>query len=222
MPSVHISSSDPLGKASAGVINLTSITPSTPRSFVEVLLSTGKYDISSLKTIKPLEQWDLTYELLDTASLSLSLGVAQNTSYLITALSCSCAPDKYPEVNVTIIKPSAANKIKANGSGVAVALVGGFGVVNKFGATSTAAFVSSQMSISLQTLEAMEETSGDFMQAGIYHFGFKQECQAEAYAAITIPAGAHAQTNAPTTPKETREGWQIYPAAWWTYLDATA
>ena len=219
MPGVHISSDDPLDFADAGVINLVSITPSTPRQFVEVLLASGKYDADNLKQIKSLEQWDLSYELLDGADLDLVFGVAVNTSYLLTVASLDCGPDKYPILNVSCIKPSNANKIKAYGSGITVTVAGGFGMVNKHGATATAAFLSSQMSVSMQTLEAMEETSGDFMEGGIYHFGFKQECSAEAYSAITIPAGAHAQTNAPTTPRETREGWQIYPAAWWLYLD---
>lgn len=214
----HISTSDPLSLASAGVINLVDLTPSTPRSFHEVLLSNGKYKSAALKTLKPLDQWEITYELLDTASLVIPLGVAVNVSYLVTALSCSCAPDKYPEVKVTVIKPSNANKIKAYGSAISYTFTGGFGIVNKFGATSTNAFISSSLSISMQSLEAMEETTGDFLEGGLYKFGFKEETSFEAYAAITY-AAAHATPNKPTTPKETRDGWQVYPASFWKYLD---
>jgi hypothetical protein len=215
---VHITTADPLGLASAGVINLKSLTPSTPRSYVEVLLASGKYSAAAIKTIKPLEQWDITYELLDTASLVVHLGVVVNTNFLVTAYSCNCGPEKYPEVNLTVIKPSSAGMIKA-GTDKTITAVGGFGIVNKWGATSTKSFISSGCTISMQSLEAMHETSGDFMAAGIYRFGFKQECQAEAYAAIVTPVGAHATPNAPTTPKETAEGWQSYQASWWTYLD---
>lgn len=215
----HITSTDPLGLASAGVINLVDITPSTPRSFLEVLLPTGKYKSAAVKTLKPLDQFDVTYELLDTASLVIPLGVAVNTNYLVSALSCTCGPDKYPEVKVSVIKPSVANKIKAyGGTATSITIAGGLGIVNKWGATSTAAFISSQMSISMQTLEAMEETGGDFLEGGIYKFGFKQETSFEAYAAITF-AAAHAAPNHPATSRETREGWQIFSASFWKYLD---
>lgn len=218
MTVAHITSADPLGLAVAGVIDLRSITPSTPRSFVEVLLSSGKYLPSALKTIKPLEQWDLVYDLYDTASMAVILGVAMNTDYLVTALSCNCGPEKYPQVSLSIIKPSAANLIKA-GTSITVTMVGGFGIVNKWGATSSLSFISSGMSVSMQSIDAMHETSGDFLVDGIYRFGFKQECTAEAYDAIVTPVGAHAVPNAPTTPKETAEGLQTYSASWWTYLD---
>jgi hypothetical protein len=141
-----------------------------------------------------------------------------NTNFLVTAYSCNCGPEKYPEVSLTVIKPSSAGMIKA-GTDKTITAVGGFGIVNKWGATSAKSFISSGCTISMQSLEAMHETSGDFMAAGIYRFGFKQECQAEAYAAIVTPVGAHATPNAPTTPKETAEGWQSYQASWWTYLD---
>lgn len=216
---VHMTSTDPLDLAEAGVIDMISLTPSTPRNYVEPLLGTGKYYPAALKILKPLEQWDIIYRLYDTASLVLTFGAVIETNYLITAASVSCGPDKYPEATVTIIKPSAAAMIKAYASAITLTAVGGFGIVNKWGATSTASFISSQCSISSQALEAMNETSGDFETDGIYRFGFKQECSAEAYGTITIPVAAHASPNAPTTPKETAEGWQIYPASWWTYLD---
>lgn len=219
MPSVHITTADPLGLADPGVINLKSLTPSTPRSFLEVLGSDGKYIAEAIKTLNPLEQFDIVYELLDTASLEIPLGVAVNTNYLITSLSCSCGPKKYPEVSLTVIKPSNAAMIKAYSGAITLTFVGGMGIVNKFDATSTGSFISSQCSVSMQSLDADNETTGDFETDGIYRYGFKQEVSCEAYGAITIPGTAHASPNAPATPKETAEGWQIYAASFWTYLD---
>ena len=74
----------------------------------------------------------------------------------------------------------------------------------------------------MQAIDAMDEVSGDFMVDGIYRYGFKQECQIEAYGAITVTVGATAIPNDPTTPKETAAGRQVYSKSWWTYLDAGA
>jgi hypothetical protein len=219
MPTPHISTTDPLGLADAGVVNLISITPSQSKTFAEVLESAGKYIAAAIKTTQPLDQFECVYELLDDADVDVVLGVAFNTSYLVTAVSCSCGPDKYPQLTVTAIKPSSAGMIKANGAGITLNFVGGFGIVNKFGATAASAFISSQSSVSMQSLEAMDETSGDFLADGIYRFGFKEECSVEAYGVITAPTGATAIPNQPATPKESREGWQVYSASWWTYLD---
>lgn len=219
MANVHITSADPLDFADAGVINLRKITPSTPRSYLEVLGSDGKYLADALKVLNPLEQYDIVYDLLDTADLDVVLGIAVNTNYLITAVSCSCGPKKYPELSISCIKPSNANMIKAYGTGITVNFVGGMGIVNKWGATSASSFISSQMSVSMQSLDADNETSGDFLEGGIYRFGFKQEMSFEAYATIVAPTGAHASPNHPTTPIESAEGWQIYPASFWQYLD---
>jgi hypothetical protein len=221
MSTAHITSTDPLGLASAGIINLKSITPSTPRGYVEVLLADGKYSPTALKVIRPLEQWDIVYELLDTASLVLNFGVAFNTAFLLTAASCTCGPEAYPQVTVTAIKPSSAGMIKA-GTSKSLTCAGGFGIVNKWGATSALSFISSSCSISMQAIDAMHESTGDFLVDGLYRYGFKQECQAEAYAAIVAPVASHAFPNAPATPKETAEGLQVYSASWWTYLDPYA
>lgn len=222
MPTAHITSSDPLDFADGSLIELRSIKPSTPRSYLEVLAANGQYRADALKVLAPLEQWDLTYWLYDQASLAVPFGVAVNTNYLITSFACQCGPRIYPSVTISCIKPSSAALIKAYANSVAVTVVGGLGVVNKFGATSTASFISSQASVEMQSLDAEHETSGDFEIGGIYRFGFKLSCQVQAYAAITIPGTAHASPNAPSTPEESAEGWQIYPASFWTYLDPVA
>lgn len=220
MPTAHITTADPLNFATAGVINLKSITPSTPKGFVEVLGPDGLYIASALFEIRPLQQFELVYELLATASLTVAFGIAVNTDYLVTAFSCACAPEKYPTVTLTAIKPTNVAMIKAYANAVSLTAVGGKGIVNKWGATSTASFVSSQCSVSMQSMDVPNETSGDFETDGIYRYGFKQECSAEAYAAITTPVGAHAVPNAPAGPVETAEDMQKYVASWWTYMDA--
>lgn len=216
---VHITTADPLGYEAPGVIELVSIKESTPRSYGEVLNSAGKYLAAALKVLKPLEQWDMVYRLHDTASLAVVFGAAVNTNYMISSLSCSCGPDKKPELNISCIKPSSAAMIKAYASAISQTFVGGHGIVNKWGATSTASFISSQATVEMQNLEAMHETSGDFEADGIYRFGFKLACQLTAYGAITIPSGAHASPNAPVTPAQSEDGWQTYDASFWTYLD---
>lgn len=222
MPTPHISSDDPLDLAEAGVINLTGINWSQSKGYVEILSPAGLYLAAALKATKPLDQVQVDYELLANASLTVALGALINTDYLISAITCACGPDKYPAVSVTAIKPSAPGLVKEYGSAIDLTFAGGFGIVNKFGATSASAFVSSNCSISMQQLEAMHETSGDFLADSIYRYGFKQEVSCEAYGAIVIPVGAHASPNAPASPKETREGWQIYSASFWTYLDPAA
>lgn len=215
----HLTVTDPLGLASAGVINFVGYTPSTPRSYLEVDAPSGKPLAAAVKLLKPLDQFEIEYDLLDTASLVVPFGVAVNTNYLITAASCDCGPDKYPRVALTCIKPSAAAMIKAYTGSITLTFVGGMGIVNKFGATSTGAFISSKCSVSMKSLEAMHETSGDFLTGSIYRFGFKQELSYEAYEAIVAPAGAHGSPNIPATPKQSPDGWQIYSASFWKYLD---
>ena len=92
---------------------------------------------------------------------------------------------------MTVVKPSAAAIIKSyTGAAVTFDMVGGFGIVNKFGMTAASAFISTSASISMSTAEAMDEISGDYLTDGLYHYGFKLEASGEAYGAVTIPANA--------------------------------
>lgn len=215
----HLTVTDPLGLASAGVINIVEYKPSMSRGYLEAMAPAGKPLAAAVKLMKPLEQFDVTYDLLDTASLVVPFGVAVNTNYLITACSCDCGPEKYPRVSLSCIKPSSATLIKAYSGSISLTFVGGRGIVNKFGATCTSAFISSKCSVSMAALDAMDEVSGDFLVGGIYRFNFKQEMSYEAYAAIVAPAGVHGTPNQPTTPRQSSEGWQIYDASFWKYLD---
>lgn len=219
MPTAHITSSDPVDLAVAGSVNLKKLTPSTPRGYLEVMAPSGKMIPSGVRVLNPLQQWEIEYELLDDASLTLVFGAAVNTDYLITAASVNCQPKKNPIVNITVIKPSSAGMIKAYAGTVELTLVGGEGIVNKFGATAAASFISSQATVSMQSLDADNETSGDFEADGIYRFNFKLDVTMEAYGAITIPAGADLVHNAPATPSEAPEDWQKYQASFSTYMD---
>jgi len=220
MSEVHIATTDPLGLGSivGGPINVTDISGGPRSDFLEVAGGDGKFIQSALVALRPVEEWSIQYELLDTASFSIAFGAMVNTNYLVTSFSASCGPDSYPTVSVTVLKPSAAAKVKAYGSSITQTLTGGFGIVEKFGATATEAFVSSSCNITMQTLEAMGETDGDFMAAGLYHYGFKREVSIEAYSAITTPA-ANQVTD--TDIRESRDGWKIFAANYWSYLDAS-
>jgi hypothetical protein len=217
---VHVTSADPLGLGTldgSNGINVVAINGGPVRQFHEVLAGNGKYIGSAVKILKPIEEWTVDYELLDGASFSLAFGVLVNSSYLVTAFSASHGAENRPTVSVTAMKPSAANLIKAYAGGaVSVTLAGGFGIVEKWGATAAAAFLSAQCSISMQTLEGMDETSGDFMVGGIYHYGFKKEVSVEAYGAITVPAGSH---YGESKKRQGRDQIQIYSTPFWSYMD---
>lgn len=218
MTVAHITTADPLGFASAGVINLVSMTPSQNSGVVEVLGPDGVFIAAAVKKTKPLDQLDNVYELLDTASLAVIFGAILATNYLPSTWSCNCGPEKYPEVALGVIKPSAAGLLKANAAPKTVTAVGGFGIVNKWGATSTKSFVSSQSTVEQLAIDVMDEASGDFAALGIYRYGFKQSCTVVAYGPITPPVGATVVTNGPTAPTEARDQMQTYTASWWTYL----
>lgn len=218
---VHVASACPLGIGTldgSNGINIVDISGGARKDYHEVLAGKGQFIQSAVKALRPVEEWAIQYELLDGGAFSLAFGVPVNTSYIVTSFSASCGPDVRPTVNVTALKPSAAAKIKSYALGaVSVSLTGGFGIIEKWGATSTDAFVSSSCNITMQTLEAMEETSGDFLSAGIYHYGFKKEVSIEAYGAITLPANSQDPSQ---DSRESRDGWKTYAASFWQYMDA--
>lgn len=214
----HAHTDDPLGLATETGIILTDRNGGPRRELLESLAANGKYLAAAVKILKPVEEWSMSYELHDGATLTLVFGAAVNTNFLITAASAKYSATGRPVVDVSCVKPSAANKIKAYATAITIDFAGGFGLVDKFGATFSQG-ISSQCSITMQTApEAMGETDGDYLTGGLYHFGFKKECQAEAYDSITLPAGAHSAQ--PLDLKTGRDGWKTYAAAWWTYMDA--
>lgn len=214
----HAHTDDPLGLADETGIILVDKNGGVRKDFVEMLAADGRFIAAAVVELKPVEEYQLTYELRDAGGLTLAFGVAVNTNYILTAGSVKCGSGAYPTVDVTALKPSNINKLKAyTGAAIELAVAGGFGMVNKFGATFSKG-ISSGASVSMQTAEAMEETSGDYLEAGLYYYGFKLEATAEAYDSITLPVGAF--SGQPLDTKTSRDGWKTYAAAWWQYLHA--
>jgi hypothetical protein len=209
----HTSATDPLGLATDNVIVLTDQNGGDAREHVEVLNAAAQYVTAATTAIKIRTEGRSAYELLATARLVVDFGVAINTHYIATGLTAQYTSEGYPTAEVTWIKFSAIAKYLATGSGQ-ITLTGGFGLVEKFGATF-AQGISSRLSVSMMNSEAMAETSGDFLDAGYTHYGLKCEYTVEAYDAITIPAGA---VPAGTDSKTGRTAWGTFSKSWFTYL----
>jgi len=223
MPDAFVTSTDPAGLATSdGLIQLVGCTPSHEHDWVEGISGSGKYVDNGMVKLRPLEVWNLEYEVYADATLTVAFGVPINTSYLITAFSARCEVESRAKVSMTVIKPSAAAKINSISETIEIDVVGGVGIVNKWGATSTGNCISSSCSISMQQLTDTEEVPtdsvSDFVADGILQYLFVQECSLEARGAITLPEGAILLSN-PTTPTETNQGWQTYTASWKVYLD---
>lgn len=220
----HLHTDDVTGLATAGDIVLVDISGGAKRDFVEMLSEKGIYIPAAAKSIKPVEEYQISWELRS-SDLEIPLGALVNTSYLFTALSVSCDSGKYPTVNGTVIKFSNDNKFIAAlsagtvGGALSETISGGFGLVNKFGVTGTIRGLSSSMSISMQAAERMEEESGDYLQDGYVQYGFKKEVTIESYTQVNestgLPSGA-VWTNRPT--KTSREGFKIFTTDFFLYL----
>jgi hypothetical protein len=222
-PVAFVSTADPAGLATSdGLIQLVGLTPSNEHDWVEGISGSGQYVANGLVKLRPLEIWNLEYEVYDGGTLSVAFGVPINTSYLITAFSARCEVESRAKVSMTIIKPSNANKIQSTGATIEIDVVGGVGIVNKWDATSTGNCISSSCSVSMQQLTDTEEvpTAGvsDIVEGGLLQYLFVQECSLESRAAIVLPEGAILLSN-PSTPAETNQGWQTYSASWKVYLD---
>ena len=219
MPDFAIVSSDPfnLGTINSDGIIVTDIAGGPRNDFVEVLAGNARYIEDAVVILRPREEWTVSYELR-TGTLTVPFGVALNGSYLVTSFSASSSNDGYPTASITAIKPSSAGMIKAYSFGaITLASIGGFGIVNKYGMTAASSFISSTISISMLTAEALHETNGNFETAGLYHYGFKKEVSGEAYGAITLPGTGHVTDD---DIRESRDGWKTYAASWWEYMDA--
>lgn len=218
----HVGTADPLGLATVnGVIHLIGLRGGPQKEFHEVMGGSGKYRSDGVVTLRPVEVWQVSMELLDTASLTLTFGAVVNTSYMITGASVNCSNSDYPQVTVDVIKPSAPGKITAYGGAITLVVAGGYGVVNKFGATATKDFAASSCSIEMLSIDVPKEVAvagiSDYADGGIYRYGFKRSCTAQAHSAITTPGTAYV-TEAPI--EETRDGVRLWNASWWEYMDA--
>lgn len=221
MAEFAISTGDPLGLGAIDgttPINVTDLSIGERVENLEAMAGNSKWIENAVIQMKPHDELSITYELLAGASFSVGLGVAINTDWLITALTANMSTDTYPTISITAMKPSAANKIKPYIIGaVSFSLLGGLGIRNTFGASSSDCFTSSSVSISMLEADILEDTSGDFCIAGIYRYGFKEEVSVEAYDTITIPSDAHKIDN---DAREGRDAWQTSAANFWTYLDS--
>jgi hypothetical protein len=219
----HVVSEDPLGLATVdGVIHLIGVRGGPQKEFHEVMGGAGKYRSDGVVTLRPVETYQVTIELLAGATLTLAFGVAVNTNYMITGASVNCSDSDYPQVTIDVIKPSSANKIAAYDGTIELEVVGGFGVVNKFGATAAADFAASSCSVEMLSIDVPQEAAvagvSDYCVGGIYRYGFKKSCTAQARGVITPPASGAYVTEQPT--EETRDGVKLYNASWWEYMDA--
>jgi hypothetical protein len=221
----HVVSADPLGLGAVdGLIHLIGLRGGPKKDFHEVLGGAGKYRSDGIVELRPMESWQITYELLDGGDLTLAFGVAVATNYLIVGASVNCSDSDYPQVTVDVIKPSAAGKIAAYDGTIELEIVGGFGVVNKFGCTAAADFASSSCSIEMQSIDVQSEAAAagvsDFAAAGIYRYGFKRNVTVQARGALTLPvADAYVTEQAV---EESRAGVKLYNASFFEYMDPIA
>lgn len=220
----HIGSTDPLGLGAVdSIIHLKGLRGGPNKEFHEVMGGSGKYRSDGVVELRPAEVWQITYELFDGATLTLAFGAVVNVNYLITGVSANCSDSDYPQVTVDVIKPSAPGKIAAYGGAISIDIAGGFGVVNKFGATSTGDFASSGLSIEMQSIDVPQEAAvagvSDYADGGIYRYGFKKSCTAQARGALTLPGTGYVTEQ---TTEETPDGVKLYNASWWEYMDAIA
>lgn len=222
MPEFALTSADdPLGLA-GDEIQLTDVQQAAVKDYSESLGDSAKYVTNATKALRPRDEGSCSYELFDTASLVAAFGAAVNTDYIITGLSANLSATARPTVTLNWIKPSAIAKLKAYGSSVSQTIGGGFGVVNLFGASiaGSAEAISATVSIEMQTADAGLGTDADYVPAGLYYYGFKRSVSLQAYGVITIPAAGYS-TNKNDTGTLGREGWKVFSADWWEYLDAT-
>lgn len=216
MQFAHLHTDDPLGLATAGDIVLADLQGGDKVSFVEMLSELGIYIPDAAQAIKPVTEKRITYELRS-STLTIPLGVLVNTSWLVTALSVGCNSSGRPTVNVTAIQFSDPSKYMAPPVVPdPIEIVGGFGLVNKWGCTTNDDGISSSMSISMSQSEAMEETSGDYLEEGYLQYGFKQDVTLEAFSAITPPVGAKVTDADNATSK--RDGRKTYSTKFFVYL----
>jgi hypothetical protein len=220
----HVVTADPLGLGTTGgIIHLIGLRGGPNKEYHEVMGGAGKYRSDGVVILRPVEVWQVTYELLTGASLSLAFGVAVNGNYLITGASANCSDSDYPQITVDVLKPSAAAKIATYDGTISLNLDGGFGIVNKFGATSTDDFAASSCSIEMLSIDVPKEAAvagiSDYADGGIYRYGFKQSCTAQARGALTLPGTAYVTEQ---SIEETRDGVKLYNASWWEYMDAAA
>ena len=225
----HSSAADPFGLAIDNDIVLRSVSGGRRRDFVELMSAAGIYIPAAAQEIKPVEEFTVEYELYD-STLTLPLGALVNTDMLITAVSANSDSMKRPTVSVTGIRFSATDKVLASLTAGAVLdaltidIEGGFGVVNKYGATVTRP-ISSTMSISMQIAERYAEESGDYLANGYVQYGFKRTVGFESYTIVGEAGTITGVDGAKVTSRDKKtssEGWETYSVNYFEYLGTVA
>lgn len=209
---------DPLGLADAtGGIQLTDAQSATIKDFSESLGDNAQWLDSAVVELRPREEGSCSYELIS-GNLAAVFGAAVNTDYIITGFSAQYSATGRPTATINWLKPSNINKLRAVG-GITETVAGGFGVVNSFGATAGGEFISSSVSIELQTADAGLNTSQDYIEAGLFYYGYKRSVSVSAYGEITAPVGARI-TSEDDAGTVGRDAWKTYNMEFWQYLNA--
>lgn len=214
-------SDDPLGLATFP-IQLVSTTGGERKDYDEAIGDNSKYHESAVQEIRPREEGSCSYELHDTAEMTIPLGVLVNTNYAINSVSINQSAEGRPTVDLGWIKFSDPAKFKAQASPINVVVDGGYGVVNLYGATLGAGVepINASVGIEMQTDDAGLGTDQDYIDDGYFLYGFKQTVELQAYGAITLPSGA--KLTSEDTDQKSRDGFTNSQKSWWTYLDAHA
>tara|TARA_R110002110_G_scaffold55641_3_gene158810 strand:+ start:911 stop:1537 length:627 start_codon:yes stop_codon:yes gene_type:complete len=197
-----VAADDLLGLATDDDIVLNDTTGGPVNQYVEAVNHDAVFIDAAAQIVRPISQFTNSYTLIS-SSLVLSLGALVNTNYLITGIQAGSNSGGYPTVSVTFVSFSNVNKFVANETGTTT-ILGGFGLVNKFGGTF-AQGVSSSMTLSTKTADALEPTSGDFSEGGYTVYGFKKSISLESFDAITFAALKVESSGT----RKNAEGWDV-------------
>lgn len=205
MPAKTLATSDdPLGLADGTTIILISHDPAAVQDAIETQNESGEF--IDADAVKPRTEHSVEYELAS-GSHAFTMNAPMNTDYLITSLAINQMNSSRVRVTATITKPSAAAKILTTISKT-VTVVGGIGIQNLFGITTSACVLSCNGTISGTTLEALQSDGLDYCAAGLATYGLKNTVTAEAYGAMTKPSGGFATSI--SAPKKSNTGFDIH------------
>jgi hypothetical protein len=205
---------DLLSLATASDVIVTQSDGGAQSQFVEVLGPGGFYVPEGAVAIRPRSLFNVSFTLVG-GTLTLNFGVAIQTNYFLLGASVSCASENHPTASLNFAQFTAPAMFNAADSGVAeVAILGGLGVVNLFGATAAGA-IRSSLNISTQQVETLNPTGGDLQVGGFALYGLKREVTIESTSAITTPVGAKV-TASPT--RASANGPTIFVKTWFDYL----
>lgn len=210
----HAAADDPLGLATDDGIVLVDVNEVLNQSIVDVLDHSGVL-LTGSGAVVPIEGiYTLTcqYELQKTGGISVALNSDIGTTYRVFGINANCSSRTFPTVSVTALKPGAGSfaTVLAAGS-CSVAIAGGFGVVNLWGATC-ASPISSSLSISAQQASAISGTTGVILTAGLAVFGWRKDCTLEGFVAPTLAlSGVYESAS---SEKTSRDGFQIFSKSW--------